>query len=158
MDPKAVARRLAKGTGQNYEFNEESRAFNLLASFQLVELSLKIYISLAYEVIRRRVDGLLPFNHDEKSLEKASLERLLGMLKVINNNQALGKLLASLIEKRNDIAHRMLLPHFGIRRRNEDLRKAHDELTRTEKSVNRAMKGLAREIVAVKSVLEKISA
>lgn len=52
----------------------------------------------------------------------------------------------------------MLLPYFGVRRRNEDVRKVHDELTRTEESVSRAMKGLARETISVQDVLTKISA
>src|SRR3546814_4261030 len=77
MDPDAITRHLSEGIGQNYEVNQEARAFNLLASFQLVELALKIYISIAYDVIRLRVHGLVPFKPDEKALEKASLERLL---------------------------------------------------------------------------------
>src|SRR3546814_18692504 len=78
MDPDAITRHLSEGIGQNYEVNQEARAFNLLASFQLVELALKIYISIAYDVIRLRVHGLVPFKPDETALEKASLERLLG--------------------------------------------------------------------------------
>lgn len=129
-----------------------------MASFQLVELSLKIYIGLAYQVIKLRVDGLVPFNHDQNALEKASLERLLSTLKVVNGNRSLQKRLATLVEKRNDIAHRMLLPHFGVRRRDYDMRKIHDELSRTEESVNQVMKALAREILSTKAVLAKVSA
>src|SRR3546814_8377095 len=91
MDPDAITRHLSEGIGQNYEVNQEARAFNLLASFQLVELALKIYISIAYDVIRLRVHGLVPFKPDEKALEKASLERLLGTMKMINGNHALQK-------------------------------------------------------------------
>src|SRR3546814_10825340 len=94
--------------------------------------------------------GLVPFKPDEKALEKASLERLLGTMKMINGNHALQKQLASLLDKRNDIAHRMLLPHFGVRRRDEDLRRVHDELKSTEESLHGAMKDLAREIVTIK--------
>src|SRR3546814_15447847 len=133
MDPDAITRHLSEGIGQNYEVNQEARAFNLLASFQLVELALKIYISIAYDVIRLRVHGLVPFKPDEKALEKASLERLLGTMKMINGNHALQKQLDSLLGKRNDIAHRMLLPHFGVRRRDEDLRQAHEEPNRHRK-------------------------
>src|SRR3546814_11932888 len=63
---------------------------------------------------------------------------------MINGNHALQKQLASLLDKRNDIAHRMLLPHFGVRRRDEDLRRVHDELKSTEESLHGAMKDLAR--------------
>ena len=44
MDTEAVVRRLGRGAKRGVDINEESRAFNLLAHFQLVELSLKVYI------------------------------------------------------------------------------------------------------------------
>lgn len=75
------------------------------------------------------------------------------MFKVVNGNAALQKCLASLVDKRNDVAHRMLLPHFGVRRRDADIRRTHDELEAVEVSLNRAMKSLAREIASVKEAL-----
>src|SRR3546814_1653835 len=102
-----------------------------------------------------RTDTLFPYTTLFRSLEKASLERLLGTMKMINGNHALQKQLASLLDKRNDIAHRMLLPHFGVRRRDEDLRRVHDELKSTEESLHGAMKDLAREIVTIKKRSEE---
>ena len=155
MDSSAVIRRLGRGAKRGFDFNEESRAFNLLAHFQLVELSLKVYIGIGYELIAARVDGYVSYNYDHRALEKASLERLLAMFKVVNSNLALQKRLASLIEKRNDVAHRMLLPHFGVRRRDSDIRRSHDELKLVEESLNRAMKSLAKEIVVIKESLAR---
>ena len=157
MDAETVSERLVDGVGQSFAVNEEARAFNLLASFQLLELALKIYIRLAYDLIRLRVAGFLHFEHDEKAIEKASLERLLAMFKVVNGNGGLKNGLSSLVDKRNDIAHRMLLPHFGVRRRDEDLRRIHEELKATENLVDEAMKELAREMVALKSLLASFS-
>src|SRR3546814_15534393 len=114
-------------------------------------------VSIADDGIRVRVHGLVPFKPDEKALEKASLERLLGTMKMINGNHALQKQIASLLDKRNDIAHRMLLPHFGVRRRDEDLRRVHDELTSTEESLHGAMKDWARHMITIKKVQTKIS-
>jgi hypothetical protein len=92
----------------------------------------------------------MPYNFDERALERAPLERLLGMFKVVNSNGPLQKRLAGLVDKRNDVAHRMLLPHFGVRRRDADIRRSHDELKAVEESLDRAMKSLAREIVSLK--------
>ncbi|SEI67823.1 hypothetical protein [Frateuria terrea] len=150
MDTKAVVRRLGRGAERGFDFNEESRAFNLLAHFQLVELSLKVYIGTAHRLIAARVDGLMPYNFDERSLERAPLERLLSMFKVVNSNGPLQKRLAGLVDKRNDVAHQMLLPHFGVPRRHADIRRCHDELKAVQESLDRAMKFLAREIVSLK--------
>lgn len=149
MDADLIAERLIEGTSR-FGINEESRAFNLLASFQLVELSLKIYIGTANEIIESRVSEIIPFNPDSRAIEKASLERLLAMFKVVNSNRALQKRLAELIEKRNDVAHRMLLPHFGVVRHGSDYRRVHEELKKAEESLSRAMKSLAKEIVSIK--------
>lgn len=156
MDTKAVVRRLGRGAERGFDFNEESRAFNLLAHFQLVELSLKVYIGIAHRLIAVRVDGLMPYNFEERVLERAPLERLLRMFKVVNSNGPLQKRLAGLVDKRNDVAHQMLLPHFGVRRRDADLRRSHDELRAVEESLDRAMKSLAREIVNLEEALGRI--
>lgn len=149
MDADRIAERLMEGT-ERFGINEEERAFNLLASFQLVELSLKIYIGIANDVISSRVSEIIAFNPDSRALEKASLERLLAMFKVVNGNRSLQKRLAALVDKRNDVAHRMLLPHFGLVRRGSDYRRVHEELKKTEESLNRVMKSLAKEIVSIK--------
>lgn len=153
MDADDVVRQLTEGAKRRFGINEEARAFNLLASFQLVELSLKVYTLTAYDVIALKLGGLVPFNYDERSLERAPLERLLVMFKVVNGNLELQRRLASLVEKRNDIAHRMLLPHFGVRRRDSDPLKTHEDLKQVEDSLSRAMESLAREISSVKQVL-----
>ena len=153
MDTEAVVKRLGRVAKRRFDINEESRAFNLLAHFQLVELSLKVYIGTSHRLIASRVQGLMPYNFDERALERAPLERLLAMFKVVNGNAALQKCLASLVDKRNDVAHRMLFPHFGVRRRDADIRRTHDELHAVEVSLNRAMKSLAREIATLKEAL-----
>ena len=100
----------------------------------------------------------MPYNFDERALERAPLERLLSMFKVVNGNAPLQKRLAGLVDKRNDVAHRMLLPHFGVRRRDADIRRTHEELKAVEESLNRAMKSLAREIVAIKDAAVRAAA
>lgn len=144
-----MVRKLSEGN-TNLGFNREERAFNLLAQFQLIEFSLKFYIGIADEIIRCRVTNIIPYRDDGGSLDKAPLERLLKLFKRINGNDQLQKNIALLIDRRNEIAHRMLLPHVGISRRDEDWRGEHQKLRETEQSVEHVMKALAKEIRKIK--------
>lgn len=68
---------------------EGARVLNLLANFQLVELALKVYLGHCYEIVRKRVEGIIPFNLDFKSIWRHALKRLIELFVECNSNRAL---------------------------------------------------------------------
>lgn len=89
-------------------------AAELLAGFQLVEISLMVYAAAAYEVIKKSLDGRLSFDYGYKDVENMSLERLIGTFARLNGNKKLIGKLRHLVRERNWFAHRGLVAGYGI--------------------------------------------
>ena len=64
---------------QEQEFYKE-RAVGLLTNFQLLELTLKLYIGTSYDYINSLVGNHIYFDFSVEDIENYSLERLLNLL------------------------------------------------------------------------------
>jgi hypothetical protein len=93
----------------NQSNENELQVMQVLESFQLLEFSLKSYISAAYLLIKESIKEPVYFDYGYKDIEGFPLERLLGIFKKINRNLTLHEKLNRLPAKRNEIAHRALL-------------------------------------------------
>ncbi len=114
----------------------KDRTVGLLASFQLLELSLKIYIGKSYDLIHRLVRDHVHFDFSIGDVENYPLERLLNVFNKLNGNEELKKRLNKLRKKRNYIAHEALLVTIGsnpnmdtLHKKAEDFFYLEDELT-----------------------------
>lgn len=91
----------------------KQRYFNALqmalSDFQFIEEGLRMYISSAYELIRRSVSERLPFHFDYSDVKNDALGRLINKYLKFSNNKELGAQLRESLEHRNGIAHRGLL-------------------------------------------------
>jgi hypothetical protein len=125
----------------------EKRVSLTLAGFQVTELLLKDYIATAYDVTRKLLDGVIEFSPSRKDIESHSLERLVATFKTINGNRELLRNLQSLIEHRNRLAHRSLLPLYGSRTSDEEYWKLIDEISPLEQEVDKCMVGVRRELI-----------
>jgi hypothetical protein len=154
VEKERLTELLASGETRTFSVNSEARVLNLLANFQLVEFALKVYLGYCYEIVRKRVEGVIPFHRDFKSIEKHALKRLIELFVECNSNRALQRDLFKLSRERDELAHRSLLGTFGISKTDADPMGEHRKLSRTEVDLSRAMKRLAREIVKVKADLD----
>jgi hypothetical protein len=94
----------------NDSMNEQDQtAFKVLAGFQALELTLKLYLGCAYGIIRRKVGDSLPFKHRYEDIQNFPLERLLHIFQKLNEHAELHKRLNKLKEHRNNFAHQSLL-------------------------------------------------
>ena len=128
--------------------NYKDRAVRVLGTFQMLELSIKIYISAAYHVIRLRLDGEIPFNYDFWHVENFPLEKLLSVFSKLNSNKSLHARLNKLREQRNDVAHRALLYQDNFVRDllGIDIRARSSSLSSTEKELNSCLELVSEEL------------
>ncbi|WP_298773031.1 hypothetical protein [uncultured Shewanella sp.] len=91
----------------------KDRTVGLLVNFQLLELSLKMYIGSSYSYINSLVEDHIYFDFSTKDVESFPLERLLNLFGKLNNNDELKKRLNKLTKNRNYLAHEALLVTIG---------------------------------------------
>lgn len=82
------------------------RVSEALAGCQLVEQQLKLYISLALDLIRRRVGKDLPFKMTGEDFADSSLEGLIKQFNKLSDAPQLVKALNAFKTERNFLSHR----------------------------------------------------
>ena len=87
----------------------KDRTIGLLTSFQLLELTLKLYIGTSYDYIHALVQDRIHFDFSVEDVENFPLERLLNVFGKLNGNEELKKRLNKLRQERNYIAHEALI-------------------------------------------------
>jgi hypothetical protein len=114
----------------------KERVTGILASFQLLELALKIYIGKSYDLINHLVEDRIHFDFSFTDIENYPLERLLTLFGKLNGNEELKKRLNKLRTERNYVAHEALLVTIGsnpnmetLHKKAEDFFYLEDELT-----------------------------
>lgn len=128
----------------------EKRVSLTLAAFQVTELFLKDYIETSYEVMRGLLDGYIQFSPSRKDIENHSLERLIAIFKTINGNLELINNLKSVVDHRNRIAHKSLLPLFASKTSDAEYWNLIDEISPLEQEIDKCMIGVQRELSELK--------
>jgi hypothetical protein len=82
---------------------------SVVMEFQFLEEALRMYIDHAFDVIRARTAGLIPFNRDRRELEGLSLGRLIDEFAKHVDDGALVRELKALVPDRNYGAHRAFM-------------------------------------------------
>ena len=91
-------------------FDQYTLAFKMaLTDFQFIEESLRLYISVAYDFIRHKLNGELPFHLDESDVQKDALGRLIDKYAKLSDNQKFVAELRGLTKDRNKIVHSGLI-------------------------------------------------
>jgi hypothetical protein len=125
----------------------EKRVSLTLAGFQVTELLLKDYIETSYEVMRGLLKGYIEFSPSRKDIENHSLKRLIAIFKTLNGNHALIKNLKSVVDHRNRIAHKSLLPLYGsVTTSDAEYWNLIDEISPLEQEIDKCMVGVQREL------------
>src|SRR5262245_8897452 len=106
----------------------EKRISITLAAFQVTEFLLKEYIARSYDLMRYILRDHIDFSPSRRDIENYSLERLISTFKTINSNQEIIRQLQSVIDHRNRIAHRSLLPLYGVKTSDEEYWRLIDEI------------------------------
>ena len=131
-----------------------------MGQFQILEHSLKIYLHFCFEIVRMKLAGAIPFNHNFEQIENFPLERLNTLFSRYNNNQALQKRIGRLIKHRNDVAHRAMLyngafaEHFEWDKRLNQFK----DLTAAEDDLDACMEELATEMKVVADLFRALRA
>ena len=110
----------------------KAMTLRIMANFQLLELTLKIYIGRAYEFIEIVLADRMHFAYSIKDVENHSLEKLLTTFAKLNSNIELIQRLNKLREKRNHVAHESLLITLGAMKNVELLHTKHGEFFHLE--------------------------
>ena len=84
-----------------------------LATFQVIEASLKMYITYSLKLIRVRLGESIPFAFDGADYENAALETLVKAFAKLTNNRSLVSLLRKVIASRNFVAHQALIVYMS---------------------------------------------
>ena len=84
------------------------RVAEALYGCQLIEQELKLYITEAFELVRKRVDGQLPFMLSGDDYQDSSLEKLIGMFRKLCDNEPLVKRLNKFKDERNFLSHKAI--------------------------------------------------
>lgn len=87
---------------QNEFYFKVSKA---LSGCQMVEMELKLYLTNASELIRKRLGNRMPYRFDESDIQRLSLERLIKFFRKHSNNDELCARLNKFKTERNFLAH-----------------------------------------------------
>lgn len=84
------------------------RVAEALSGCQLIEQELKLYITEAFDLVRKCVNGQLPFKLSGGDYQDSSLERLIGMFRKLCDNETLVTRLNRLKDERNFLSHKAI--------------------------------------------------
>jgi hypothetical protein len=98
--------------------NDLSKEFGVgvsyaLTAFQVIEESLKLYITYSFKLIRIRLDKSIPFEFSGKDYESVALETLIKIFSKLSDNQELITRLRKVTDERNYVAHQALVKYLG---------------------------------------------
>lgn len=132
----------------------------LLTNFQLLELSLKLYIGTSYDYIHILVEDHVRFDFSISDVENYPLERLLTLFSKLNDNEELKKRLNKLRKERNYIAHEALLVTVGSNPNMDTLHKKSQDFFYLEDELSECLKLVSKEFskLKVKGELSKLNA
>jgi abortive infection bacteriophage resistance protein len=86
----------------------------VMLDFQFIEEALRRYISRAYELIRQKTAGEIPFKFEEKDLERDSLGKLVQKFSQLSDNDVLCDTIRKLVPTRNMCAHNGLMITYQV--------------------------------------------
>jgi hypothetical protein len=131
------------------------RLQSVLTDFQFIEEGLRLYIAGAYELIRKRLVGAIPFRLDETSLEKDALGGLILKFSQLSDNAELVKSMRALVPKRNSCAHRGFVavtdPDMPI----DEIQTAIDQLKETNVETSACLKELLADLHKLYEIRER---
>ncbi len=84
------------------------RVAEALSGCQLIEQELKLYITEAFDLVRKRVTGQLPFKFSGDDYQDSSLEKLIGVFRKLCDNETLVLRLNKLKDERNFLSHKAI--------------------------------------------------
>jgi len=84
------------------------RVAKALSGCQLVEQKLKIYITEAFDLVRKKLEGEFPFNLSGEDFENAPLERLIATFSNLSDDKTLVVDLRKFKDERNYLSHRAI--------------------------------------------------
>ncbi len=123
----------------------KDRTVAILTNFQLLELSLKLYIERSYEFITILVGDKIHFDFSIEYIENFALGRLLNLFGKLNGNEELKKRLNKLTKERNYIAHEAMLVTIGSNPNMETLHKKAEDFFYLENELSECLALLANE-------------
>jgi hypothetical protein len=85
------------------------RVAEALSGCQLVEQELKLYITEAFDLVRKCVDERLPFKLSGDDYQESSLEKLIGVYRKLCDNEPLIARLNKFKNERNFLSHRAII-------------------------------------------------
>lgn len=134
---------------QEQDFYKQ-RTVALLTNYQLLELSLKMYIGTSYDYIHMLVADHIYFDFSIKDVENYPLERLLNVFGKMNDNTDLKKRLNKLRNERNYIAHEALIVTIGDNPNMGTLNKKAEDFFYLEDELMECLKLLTEEFSKLK--------
>jgi hypothetical protein len=134
---------------QEQQFYKD-RTVGPLSNFQLLELTLKLYIGTSYDYIYVLVSGRIHFDFSIDDVENYPLERLLNVFGKLNKNKELKKRLNKLKKERNYIAHEALLVTIGLEPNMETLHKKAEDFFYLEDELMECLKLVTEEFRQLK--------
>ena len=126
------------------------RTVALLTNYQLLELTLKMYIGTSYDYIQMLVSDHIHFDFSIKDVESYPLERLLNVFGKMNDNTDLKKRLNKLRNERNYIAHEALIVTIGNNHNMDTLHKKAEDFFYLEDELMECLKLLTDEFAKLK--------
>jgi hypothetical protein len=84
------------------------RVAEALSGCQLVEQELKLYITEAFDLVRKCLKDQLPFKMSGDDYQDSSLERLIGIFQKLSNNASLYERLNQFKVERNFLSHKAI--------------------------------------------------
>jgi hypothetical protein len=128
----------------------QQRTVALLTNYQLLELTLKMYIGTSYDYIKMLVADHIQFDFSIKDVESYPLERLLNVFGKMNDNADLKKRLNKLRSERNYIAHEALIVTIGNNPNMDTLHKKAEDFFYLEDELMECLKLLTDEFAKLK--------
>lgn len=132
----------------------KDRTVAILTNFQLLELSLKLYIGKSYDFIHVLVEDKIHFDFSIEDIENYALGRLLNLFGKLNGNEELKKRLNKLTKERNYIAHEAMLVTIGSNPNMETLHKKAEDFFYLEDELAKCLALMVNETKLLHSTFQ----
>jgi hypothetical protein len=134
-------------------FEEERQ---ILLRFQFIEEGIKMYLGLCCWIIENRLNKIIPFEYSYKDFRRYPLGKLISRFQMLNGNTELIVNLKSLVETRNDSAHKSFLLTEQECNDPNYLSALIDESKRIRTKVQEALDSLLSELEKVERIKNQL--
>ena len=129
---------------------------NALLNFQFMEEIIRMYLGIAYDVVKKKLDNQIPFKFSYRDIKQDSLGTLVTKFEKFNSNKQLIEEVVRLVKIRNYCAHQAYLMTAEQQKDDKYLSGEIKKMETVIRSSDQCVRHLHRELERIEKIRNKL--